>query len=225
MEHVEVSEPKFGEWLRGIHASESNPHRDGMYVRTVRRTGRMNPGKFYELTDGRGDFWQYPAKSVTRIAPLPAPQIPAEAQPVACAHDYQKTADCRLPASWIDVCTKCGQEKGAAPPSAPVGVGRIEPDDAPAMPGLWFLADAYAAGWNDALAQQPAAVDGVVDFEIHAGGEYFASVGGPRERAWKEAMHYVSSLRPDDGEPEVFEVTRRKVALAAQPQGASHDDQ
>src|SRR5690606_26843565 len=66
---------------------------------------------------------------------------------------------------------------------------------------------------------QPAAVDGVADFEIHAGGEYFASVGGPRERAWKEAMHYVSTLHPDDGEPEVFEVTRRKVALTAQQGG------
>ena len=61
-------EPKFGEWLRGIHASESNPHRDGMYVRTIHRKGRMNPGKFYELTDGNGAFWMYPAQSVERIA-------------------------------------------------------------------------------------------------------------------------------------------------------------
>ena len=61
-------EPKFGEWLRGTYASESNPHRDGMYVRTIHRKGRMNPGKFYELTDGNGAFWMYPAQSVERIA-------------------------------------------------------------------------------------------------------------------------------------------------------------
>ena len=60
-------EPKFGDWLRGIYASERNPTRDGMYVRTIRRTGKLNPGKFYELTDGNGLFWQYPAQSVERL--------------------------------------------------------------------------------------------------------------------------------------------------------------
>ena len=74
-----TSKPKFGEWLRGIYASESNPQRDGMYVRTIRRTGRMNPGTFYEMTDGNGRFWQYPAQSVERVA---APQPPTEAQGV-----------------------------------------------------------------------------------------------------------------------------------------------
>ena len=63
-----MGEPKFGEWLRGIYASERNPLRDGMYVRTVRRTGRCNPGKYYELTDGNGKFWMYPA---TSTIPLP----------------------------------------------------------------------------------------------------------------------------------------------------------
>ena len=62
-----LPEPKFGEWLRGIYASESNPHRDGMYVRTIRRTGRLNPGVHYEVTDGNGLFWQYPAQSVERL--------------------------------------------------------------------------------------------------------------------------------------------------------------
>ena len=63
--------PKFGEWLRGIYASESNPHRDGMYVRTIRRTGKLNPGVHYEVTDGNGKFWQYPAQSVERLATPP----------------------------------------------------------------------------------------------------------------------------------------------------------
>lgn len=70
-------EPKFGEWLRGIYASESNPRRDGMYVRTIIRRGRMNPGKFYEVTDGNGNFWVYPAQSVERIAAaLRSAQVP-----------------------------------------------------------------------------------------------------------------------------------------------------
>jgi hypothetical protein len=65
--------PVFGEWLRGIWAGDRNPQRDGRYVRTVRRTGRMNPGTFYELTDGRGSFWQYPAESTVFIQPIAAP--------------------------------------------------------------------------------------------------------------------------------------------------------
>ena len=58
-----LRKPRFGERIRGIYASESNPQRDGMYVRTIRRTGRMNPGTWYELTDGKGNFWQYESKS------------------------------------------------------------------------------------------------------------------------------------------------------------------
>ena len=78
-------EPKFGEWLRGTYASESNPHRDGMYVRTIHRKGRMNPGKFYELTDGNGAFWMYPAQSVERIAAaLRSAQVP-EWRPIETA--------------------------------------------------------------------------------------------------------------------------------------------
>ena len=87
-----TSKPKFGEWLRGIYASESNPQRDGMYVRTIRRTGRMNPGTFYELTDGNGRFWQYPAQSVERVA---APQPPAEAQPDHCTDHQRHVWGCR----------------------------------------------------------------------------------------------------------------------------------
>lgn len=59
-----MTEPVFGERLRGKYASEANPIRDGYYVRTIVHAGRLNPGKFYELTDRRGKFWRYPADSV-----------------------------------------------------------------------------------------------------------------------------------------------------------------
>lgn len=62
-----LPEPKFGDWIRGNFASEENPQRDGMYVRTIRRTGFTNPGKWYELTDGKGKFWQYLASETTRL--------------------------------------------------------------------------------------------------------------------------------------------------------------
>lgn len=67
-ERGDTRAPRFGEWMRGVWASKSNPIRDGMYVRTVIRTGRMNSGVFYELTDGNGRFWEYPAKSTVFIA-------------------------------------------------------------------------------------------------------------------------------------------------------------
>lgn len=49
--------PTFGQWFENPVASPSNPRRVGMFVRTVRRRGRMNPGLWWELTDGL-DFWQ-----------------------------------------------------------------------------------------------------------------------------------------------------------------------
>lgn len=80
--------PKFGEWMRGVWASASNPHRDGMFVRTERRTGRLNPGTWHELTDGNGEFWSYPAHSTVFLTPQPT-QAQAGAVPLT---DEQITA-------------------------------------------------------------------------------------------------------------------------------------
>lgn len=58
--------PQFGEWFTGIWASPGNPHRHGMYVETIRRSGRMNPGVHYRLTDGKGSFWEYKREDCER---------------------------------------------------------------------------------------------------------------------------------------------------------------
>lgn len=55
--------PKFGDVIENGYASVENPHCTGIFVRTGHRTGRMNPGKYYELTDGKGNFWQLRAAS------------------------------------------------------------------------------------------------------------------------------------------------------------------
>ena len=60
--------PVFGDVLRGIWASTINPQRDGYYVKTVRNTGRVNRGTFYQLTDGKGRTWEYPVESSVLIA-------------------------------------------------------------------------------------------------------------------------------------------------------------
>lgn len=62
--------PQFGEWMRLVFASASNPHRYGMFVRTTRNTGRYNPGVYHELTDGKGDFWSCKAESTVFIDPV-----------------------------------------------------------------------------------------------------------------------------------------------------------
>ncbi len=63
-----VRHPKFGDRMRGAYASENNPQRDGYFVREIIRTGRLNPGKCYQFTDGKGAFWTYPAESVNFVA-------------------------------------------------------------------------------------------------------------------------------------------------------------
>lgn len=53
--------------LRNPYVSETNPQRDGVYVETIRRTGRLNPGTYYRLTDGNGKFWEIPAKTALLV--------------------------------------------------------------------------------------------------------------------------------------------------------------
>jgi hypothetical protein len=54
---------KFLDVVENGYAGDSNPRRIGIYIRTGRRSGRMNPGKYYVLTDGKGNFWEMPADS------------------------------------------------------------------------------------------------------------------------------------------------------------------
>lgn len=49
--------PYFGESLVNQSASTNNPRRVAFYVRTVCRSGRLNPGTFYEMTNKEGEFW------------------------------------------------------------------------------------------------------------------------------------------------------------------------
>lgn len=63
--------PVFGEKIMGIWAGESNPQRWGRYVETIRRTGRLNPGVWYRLTDGHGSFWQYEASQTLFVPEQP----------------------------------------------------------------------------------------------------------------------------------------------------------
>lgn len=55
---TEALRPKFGDLLRNTMASESNPRRDAYFIREVHRSGGgVNPGRWFEMTDGKGETW------------------------------------------------------------------------------------------------------------------------------------------------------------------------
>ena len=59
---------KFGERVVNIWASENNPHREGLFVRHVSRSGTINPGKHIEITDGHGEFWTVTAEAIKPVS-------------------------------------------------------------------------------------------------------------------------------------------------------------
>lgn len=68
---IAVPHPKFGDLLRNTAASERNPHRDAIFIRKVRTTGRMNRGLWYEMTDGKGKVWNMDPHYLVYITPTP----------------------------------------------------------------------------------------------------------------------------------------------------------
>lgn len=81
-ERGDLRVPIFGEQIMGIWASETNPQRVGRYVETIRRTGRLNPGVWYRLTDGRGRFWMYEASQTLFVPTQPAQETRGDALPI-----------------------------------------------------------------------------------------------------------------------------------------------
>jgi len=72
--------PSFGDVVENGYASEDNPTRRGFFVRAFKRTGRMNPGLTWEITDKLGKFWEIqPAIIGERLTVVPAAR--SEAQP------------------------------------------------------------------------------------------------------------------------------------------------
>jgi len=79
--------PRFGDPVMGIWASPDNPQRIGMFVRKGRRTGRMNAGPYWEVTDGEGHFWEYPTRSVVATSGYADPDYPAHLARLATRDD------------------------------------------------------------------------------------------------------------------------------------------
>lgn len=69
MEHKTVTTDRFifGDKVQNIYASNDNPHKNGIFVKQFRRTGKSNPGIISEVTDGRGKFWEAETCNLIRI--------------------------------------------------------------------------------------------------------------------------------------------------------------
>lgn len=63
--------PRFGDIIENGWASLENPTRCGYFVREGRRTGKMNAGRYFEVTDGRGKFWELPLGRDHKISVRP----------------------------------------------------------------------------------------------------------------------------------------------------------
>jgi len=57
--------PSFGDVIENGWASDANPTRIGFFVREFTRTGRLNPGVTWEITDGKGKFWEFKPKDIS----------------------------------------------------------------------------------------------------------------------------------------------------------------
>lgn len=55
---------KFGDRVTNLSAGDANPTKHGIFVRSFVRQGRLNPGKTYEMTDGKGKFWECKPDSI-----------------------------------------------------------------------------------------------------------------------------------------------------------------
>jgi hypothetical protein len=63
--------PRFGDIIENGWASEGNPTRTGLFVREGVRTGRLNRGRYWQVTDGKGKFWELAPTGEHRITVTP----------------------------------------------------------------------------------------------------------------------------------------------------------
>jgi len=58
--------PKFGDLIENGWASDNNPQKISVYIKTNYHKGRINHGKYFNLTDMKGDFWELPNDKESR---------------------------------------------------------------------------------------------------------------------------------------------------------------
>lgn len=99
---------KFGDLVENGWASADNPTRVGYFVREFRRTGRLNPGLTWELTDGKGAFWE--------VKPV-ATSLGEHKLTVTPASPFVRTTDevVSYVMRYGGMCRGCADENGICP--------------------------------------------------------------------------------------------------------------
>ena len=218
MEHVEVLRemradhdsagiPEYAAALDAAIASLSAPQSgDWVLVPREPTQGMLDAGF---IADRDADTHKGHARWAAMLAS--APQPPAEAQVQGGGEVVWPMTEAEV-RQWISACNHEPARQvlrdylqfRTAPPSAPVGMERKYPDDGNGDD------DAYNRGWNDcldALARQPAAVDGVVAL---------------RESVLRYCVRELNGARQGDNPECRAELVH--AALTAAQQGGSDND-
>jgi hypothetical protein len=75
-----AGKPRFGDKVRNPWTEPDNPLHLSTFVRVVHRNGHMNPGTWWEVTDGKGRFWQLKAED-SELIPAPPSSSPDDTAP------------------------------------------------------------------------------------------------------------------------------------------------
>lgn len=63
---------KFGDKVQNMCASDDNPQRTGLFVKSYTMKGVRNPGKYATMTNGSGKFWDIGFEAIEPLGWLPA---------------------------------------------------------------------------------------------------------------------------------------------------------
>lgn len=65
---IGIKPPTFGTRVLNVVAGDSNPRKFGFFVRVKRvPRGHMNPGTWWECTDGAGNFWDSDPNNIVEV--------------------------------------------------------------------------------------------------------------------------------------------------------------
>lgn len=83
--------PRFGDLFDNTAAGDKNPRKRAMFVRTLRRTGRLNPGVWWQMTDGNGDFWEQQPDHLVRVDNTRPAAVASHAEAFTYGHCAEKS--------------------------------------------------------------------------------------------------------------------------------------
>ena len=93
--------PQFGDEVENGWASENNPTRRGFFVREFVRSGKLNPGRTWEITDGKGNFWELqPSYIGERLKVSPAAREESRPDPRPSPVGREEVARVIDPEAW-----------------------------------------------------------------------------------------------------------------------------